>query len=198
MVRPGRLEDAMVEKEHLDEMEHEMGLDDLDDNPSVTASGALDLEDLDDFEIDEAALEQDLMALGNMFAEGDLMSGETVDIRRSSVQFVTGGEVSLNQSAALNVAAESARLSASSAGMVRAEDVTLDKSMGLVVLGNQVEVRNGLAGVVLGRTVNGQVRALMDLRGALMFGLGLSVGFTAVRMARNGVRALSGGGRRRR
>jgi hypothetical protein len=181
----------MVEQEHLDEMESEMGVDELQDMMDKAGLGDLRAENFEDSEIDEAALEQDLMALGNMFADGDLMSGEDVNIRMSSVQFVTGGEVNMNQSAALNVAAESAKLQMSAAALARAEDLTLDRSLSWVAIGNQVSSKNSIAGIVLGRSINGDVRALLDWRGALMFGLGLSAGFSTFRMIRRGIRALS-------
>lgn len=194
----------MVEEEHLDELENEMGIGELEEDMSMdqlakligkSGFAGMRLEDLGDLDMtgeDESALNEELQALGEMFGGGGMMGGENVDVSRSSVQFVTGNDVKLSQSASLNVAAEAASLQASAAALLRAEEVTLDRSAVSVLVANSVTARNSVAGVVIARTVNGEVRSLLDWRSALMFGLGLSIGFSVVRMVRNAFRLLGG------
>src|SRR5262245_10108217 len=55
----GRAEGTMVEEEHLDEMESEMGVDELQEMMDKAGLSDLRAADFEDSEIDEAALEQD-------------------------------------------------------------------------------------------------------------------------------------------
>jgi hypothetical protein len=149
------------------------------------------LEDFADLGLDEA-MEEDLKTLNAMLGNSGMQSGENVEIRQSSVQFVTGSDVQMHQSAALNVAAETATLQASAAGMVRAESVSAQNSASLAVVGSEVTYQGGLAAVVLGRSVQGNVRVLFDWRGALAFGAGLTLGLGIIGMIRRTARLFTG------
>jgi len=103
------------------------------------------------------------------------IDADTVDMTWSAAQVVEAETVNMDQSAVLSIRAESANLGqGASAGVIMGQEVSLENSAAVAVIGQHQVNASGVRTVLLiAREVSGDVRALLDPRGALFFGLGI-------------------------
>jgi len=92
-----------------------------------------------------------------------LARGERISVEMGSVGMAMGGEVSISQGFARTILARDVRIGRGAAQTIIAEHVTFE--------------RPGGALLVVARRVEGEVKPLLDWRGALALGAVLAVGF---------------------
>ncbi len=127
-------------------------------------------------------------------ARVEAVRAEQVDIAQSAVRTVRSGEADIRGSAVLHVEADEAQVTESYVALVRADSVRLEKGeSGLVaaqeltvdggtnwaVVGGVVRLEDTKAVLVIGEHLDGDVRPLLDLKGAALFGIlaGVSAAF---------------------
>jgi len=115
------------------------------------------------------------------------LSAERVEVNRSLVGMASGSEIGLEQSAVQKVLAHDVELEQSAAVSVRAEHISLDESAAIGVFANRVDAQNTAAFLVVTPSLQGNVRSVIDLRTAFMFG----AGFFVARSILNGVRRMA-------
>jgi hypothetical protein len=86
-----------------------------------------------------------------------LARGERVSVELGGIGAAFGGEVRITQGAAYSVLAREVRLEQTIVRTVIANDVKVDRTAGVLVL--------------LARRVDGDVRTVLDWRGAIAFGI---------------------------
>jgi hypothetical protein len=94
-------------------------------------------------------------------------------VRLGLLQVADADEISLQQSGALAVRAQSLEAHTSPLGLVAANQARLANCQVGVVVGTHVETHDVRSVIVIGSTLDGQVKALLDQRSALLLGLGV-------------------------
>ncbi|HEY4633536.1 MAG TPA: hypothetical protein VIH00_06420 [Candidatus Limnocylindrales bacterium] len=110
--------------------------------------------------------------------QGGIMRAEATDIAVSqgAIGLARGDRVSLEMGGMLVAVAREARISQAYARQVIAREVDVDQAaIGTLVTARASFARRGLVGILVARQVEGDVRALLDWRGALAFGAALGV-----------------------
>lgn len=105
--------------------------------------------------------------------QGGIARAEATDIAvtQGGIALARGERVSVEMGGVALMVARDARLSQGGAQTVLARDVYVEQGIVGTVVANHVTVaRPSLVGLVLARNVHGDVRALLDWRGALAFG----------------------------
>lgn len=105
--------------------------------------------------------------------QGGVAQAQATDIAvtKGGIALARGERVSVEMGGIGLLVARDARLSQGGAQTVLARDVHVEQGIVGTVVANHVTVaRPSLVGLVLARNVHGEVRALLDWRGALAFG----------------------------
>ena len=105
--------------------------------------------------------------------QGGIAQAQATDIAvtQGGIALARGERVSVEMGGVALMIARDARLSQGGAQTVLARDVHVEQGIvGTVVANNVTVARPSLVGLVLARNVHGEVRAILDWRGALAFG----------------------------
>jgi hypothetical protein len=116
--------------------------------------------------------------------QGGIMQAEATDIAVSqgAIGLARGDRVSLEMGGMLVAVAREASISQAYARQVIAREVDVDQAaIGTLVTARASFARRGLIGILVARQVEGDVRALLDWRGALAFGAALGVVLAVLR-----------------
>lgn len=98
-----------------------------------------------------------------------------VAVERCAVGTARGYHLQMHQSAAVAVAARQTAISRSIAWLVTGGSVRADRVVAQWIAGGLIETRRVLAFAIVGGKINGDVRCLLDTRGAFAFGAGLAL-----------------------
>jgi hypothetical protein len=110
--------------------------------------------------------------------QGGIWQADATDIAVSqgAIGLARGDRVSLEMGGMLVAVAREARISQAYTRDVIAREVDVDQAaIGTLVTARASFARRGLVGILIARQVDGDVRALLDWRGALAFGGALGV-----------------------
>ena len=105
--------------------------------------------------------------------QGGIAQAQATDIAvtQGGIALARGERISVEMGGVALMVARDARLSQGGAQTVLARDVHVEQGIvGTVVANNVTVARPSLVGLVLARNVHGEVRAILDWRGALAFG----------------------------
>lgn len=117
-------------------------------------------------------------------AQGGIWRAEASDVAVSqgAIGIARGDRVSLEMGAAGVALARDLRLSQAYARQVFARDVEVDQgAIGTLITAQARFARRGLVGILIAQKVDGEVRALLDWRGALALGAALGIVVAALR-----------------
>jgi hypothetical protein len=114
-------------------------------------------------------LEADRVELHQSAAQA--IDADQVELHQSAAQIVEADTIRMQQSVALGARADTLQGEQSVLGMVRTQDTTLADSNVLALVGDRIQAANVNTVFLIGRDISGDVKTMMDTRGALMFGL---------------------------
>ncbi len=112
------------------------------------------------------------------------VSGEHVDVSRSTVSSVTAASASLNQAAARSVRAQQVDVRESAILLVQAEDAAIEETAVAAVVGREVRVNDSQVLFLLSPRVSGNINAVFTPASAFALGLGLVMGRQLLRALR--------------
>jgi hypothetical protein len=96
----------------------------------------------------------------------DMVEGEFVTVRQSSVKAVEGGHVELQQVGALSVDGERIEMTQSAAAIVRAEDIRITQGIGMITAGNTTNLGYSFSLIALSRDTTSVNRSAVGFIGA--------------------------------
>jgi hypothetical protein len=96
----------------------------------------------------------------------DVVEGEFISVRQSSVKAVEGGHVELQQVAALSIDGERIEMTQSAAAIVRAEEIRLNQGIGVITVGNTTNLSYSFSQISLSRDATSVSRSAVGIIGA--------------------------------
>ncbi|HZY44955.1 MAG TPA: hypothetical protein VFF70_09430 [Anaerolineae bacterium] len=100
-----------------------------------------------------------------------LIDADSIELRQSAAQMIDADTLRMQQSLTLGARTETLQAEQSVLGMVRTHEATLADSSVLALAGDHIQAANVNTVFLIGRNIEGDIKTMMDTRGALMFGL---------------------------
>ncbi|MFZ1753882.1 MAG: hypothetical protein WBO46_14135 [Caldilineaceae bacterium] len=125
------------------------------------------------------------------------LTGETVDVRDSSVEEVQGGQIKMNNSAARSLRAQAMDMRESAVAMAQVDSLEMHESAAGGVIGKSVSTHGGVIGIgvaerfhasdttvglLVAGEVEGNVKVLLTPGAAAAFGAAFAVALTLLRL----------------
>lgn len=102
--------------------------------------------------------------------------GGSIEVVQGGIVLARGDQVNVTAGGAVGILGTSVHVEAGGAQwMVARESISVDQGGAGAMIASKMDVNNSFVGLILARQVTGNVRALFDTRGALVFGLAAGV-----------------------
>jgi len=96
----------------------------------------------------------------------DVVEGEFITVRQSSVKAVEGGHVELQQVASLSIDGERIEMTQSAAAIVRADEIRLNQGISVITAGNTTNLSYSFSQIALSRDTTSVNRSAVGIIGA--------------------------------
>jgi len=96
----------------------------------------------------------------------EVVEGDFITVRQSSVKAVEGGHVELQQVGAVSIDGERIEMTQSAAAVVRAEDIRLNQGIGVITAGNTTNLSYSFSQISLSRDTTSVNRSAVGIIGA--------------------------------
>ena len=99
------------------------------------------------------------------------IDADVIEMRQSAAQIVQADTLRMQQSLALGARADTLQAEQSMLGVLQTHEATLADSALLALVGDRVQAANVNTVFLIGREIQGDVKTMLDTRGAVIFGL---------------------------